>query len=251
MSTFDDWVRAPALDTVDGMDDKMLGETPPAVLWFSRGDRILLIAGAMLMGGLLGFAVPYVAEWGASLTWIPFQGPLELIASWSQWWVRYVCIAVGVLLGLALVAAAFYDTARVAVSEAHVRITEKGETATVSRSQVGTVFVDGKELVLLDAASRQLVRVPSEEKREAIEAAFEQRGYSVAPGDPYADLYHLWVPETPGLAPEVNAVLKARDMALKKKAGSDARELRSELDRLGVVVRDKKTSQYWRPLVRS
>lgn len=229
----------------------MLGQTPPAVLWFSRGDRFFLIAGAVMIGGLLGFAVPYVAQWGSSLTWIPFQGPLELIASWSQWWVRYVCIGVGVLLGLALVAAAFYDTARVAVCEAGVRITEKGETVTVSRSQVGTVFVDGKELVLLDAASRQLVRVPSEEKRDAIEAAFEQRGYPVAPGDPYDDLYHLWVPGAPGLAPEVAAVLAARNMALKKKAGSDARELRSELDRLGVVVRDNKTSQYWRPLVRS
>lgn len=229
----------------------MLEKSPPTVLWFSRGDRMVLIVGGILVGGLLGFAVPFVASWGASLTWIPFQGPLELIASWSQWWVRYVCIGVGILLGLALVAAAFYDTARVAVSEVQVRITEKGETVTVSRPQVGTVFVDGKELVLLDGASRQLVRVPSEEKRDAIEAAFEERGYSVAPGDPYDDLYHLWVPESPGLAPEVNAVLKARDMALKKKAGSDARELRSELDRLGVVVRDKKTSQYWRPLVRS
>ncbi|MEW2018372.1 hypothetical protein [Rhodococcus sp. NPDC076796] len=233
------------------MDDKMLGETSPAVLWFSRGDRFFLIAGAVVIGGLLGFTVPYVAEWGASLTWIPFQGPLELIASWSQWWVRYVCIGVGILLGLALVAVAFYETARVTVSTAQVRITERGETATVSKSRVGTVFVDGKELVLLDDASRQLVRVPSEEKRDAIEAAFEERGYSVATGDPYDDLYRLWVPETPGLAPEVNAVLKARDMALKKKAASDARELRSELDRLGVVVRDKKTSQYWRPLVRS
>ncbi|AJW39853.1 MULTISPECIES: YqeB family protein [unclassified Rhodococcus (in: high G+C Gram-positive bacteria)] len=233
------------------MDDKMLGETPPAVLWFSRGDRLFLIAGAVIIGGLLGFGLPYVASWGASLTWIPFQGPLELIASWSQWWVRYVCIGLGVLLGLALVAAAFYDTARVAVSEMQVRITERGETATISKSEVGTVFVDGKELVLLDGASRQLVRVPSEEKRDAIEAAFEKRGWSVATGDPYADLYRLWVPETPGLAPEVNAVLKARAMALKKKAASDARELRTELDRLGVVVRDKKTSQYWRPLVRS
>ncbi|OZE25729.1 hypothetical protein CH262_12890 [Rhodococcus sp. 05-2255-1e] len=233
------------------MDDKRLGETRPAVLWFSRGDRFFLIASALIIGGLMGFAVPYVAEWGASLAWIPFQGPLELIASWTQWWVRYVCIGVGALLGLALVAAAFYDTARVAVSEAQVRITEKGETVTVSRSQVGTVFVDGKELVLLDDASRQLARVPTEEKRDAIEAAFAERGYSVVSGDPYDDLYHLWVPETPVLGPEVNAVLKARDMALKKKAGSDARELRSELDRLGVVVRDKKTRQYWRPLVRS
>lgn len=229
----------------------MLEKSPPTVLWFSRGDRMVLIVGGILVGALLGFAVPFVASWGASLTWIPFQGPLELIASWSQWWVRYVCIGVGILLGLVLVAAAFYDTARVAVSETQVHITEKGETVTVTRSQVATAFVDGKELVLLDAASRQLVRVSSEEKRDAIEVAFEQRGYQVAPGDPYDDLYYLWVPESPGLAPEVNAVLKARDMALKKKAGSDARELRSELDRLGVVVRDRKTSQYWRPLVRS
>ncbi|WP_420708742.1 CysS/YqeB C-terminal domain-containing protein [Streptomyces sp. NRRL S-1813] len=45
-----------------------------------------------------------------------------------------------------------------------------------------------------------------------------------------------------------NAFLKARQGALEKKGPSDddTRELRAELARLGVVVRDEKGRQYWR-----
>jgi hypothetical protein len=46
-------------------------------------------------------------------------------------------------------------------------------------------------------------------------------------------------------------VLKARELALRKRAGRDVAELRDEAQKLGFVVRDDGVRQYWRPLVRS
>lgn len=222
-----------------------------SVLWLSTGDRIFLAVVAPVVGGLVGFILPRIASWATTLTWIPFQGPFELVASWSGWWVQYVLMGVGILLGGAFVAFAFFEALRVVVAETGIRVTQDGETADVSRSEIATVFVDGKELVILDSTSRQVIRAPIEENPSAVEQVFTSHGYSFVDGDPYEKLYQRWVPGTPALPAETNAVMRAREKALEKKSRTDALELRDELDRLGIVVRDRKSSQYWRPLVRS
>ncbi|WP_425388254.1 CysS/YqeB C-terminal domain-containing protein [Amycolatopsis taiwanensis] len=47
--------------------------------------------------------------------------------------------------------------------------------------------------------------------------------------------------------PAANALLNARARALRKsESGDDAKDLRTELARLGVVVKDQDKKQYWR-----
>lgn len=234
------------LASVGGMANKN-----ESVLWLSTGDRVFLGVVAPLIGGALGFFLPSLASWVTRLAWIPFQGPFELVASWSSWWAQYVLAAVGVVLGAVFVAFVLYESLRVVVAESGFRVTRDGETAEFHRSEAATVFVDGKELVVLDSSSRQVVRAPIEEKAQAVERVFTSHGYSFADGDPYESLYQRWVSGTPLLPAEINAVMLAREKALEKKSRSDASELRVELDRLGIVVRDRKNKQYWRPLVRA
>lgn len=50
----------------------------------------------------------------------------------------------------------------------------------------------------------------------------------------------------PGLPDGADALLKARAAALTKGDKDDATELRAELARLGVVVRDEKKRQFFR-----
>lgn len=226
-----------------------MAEKNESVLWLSAGDRIFLGVLAPLVGAVLGFFLPPLASWVTTLAWIPFEGAVELVASWSGLWVQCVLAAVGVALGAAFVAFALYESLRVVVAESGIRLTQDGETTEFGRSEAVTVFVDGKELVVLDSASRQIVRAPIEEKSPAVERAFTAHGFSFVDGDPYERLYQRWVPGTPALPAEINAVMRAREKALEKKSRSDATELRTELDRLGIVVRDRKSSQYWRPLV--
>ncbi|MDJ0392689.1 hypothetical protein QMK17_05030 [Rhodococcus sp. G-MC3] len=221
-----------------------------SVLWFSVGDRVFLGVVAPVVGGLLGFFLPRVAGWATTLAWVPFQGPLELVSSWSDWWVRYVFTVGGVMLGAAFVAFVLYNSVKIVVAEVGIRLTENGETREISRSAAATVFLDGKELVVLDGSSRQIVRTPVEERSAAVQQAFVSHGYSFVKEDPYSELYRRWVPDTPSLPDEINAVMRARAKFLEKKATADARELRRELDRNGIVVRDSKSRQYWRPLVR-
>ncbi|MEV8021818.1 hypothetical protein AB0O76_36935 [Streptomyces sp. NPDC086554] len=69
----------------------------------------------------------------------------------------------------------------------------------------------------------------------------------MAEADPHAARFHRWIPGVPELPAEVHAVLAAREAALKRKAGTDARDLRETLQGLGVLIRDENKNQYWRP----
>jgi hypothetical protein len=65
------------------------------------------------------------------------------------------------------------------------------------------------------------------------------------------DQYRRWVDDLPDLPASANVLLKARARALDKGDGDEAAQLRADLARLGVVVRDENTRQSWRRSGRS
>ena len=71
-------------------------------------------------------------------------------------------------------------------------------------------------------------------------------------GDPYAHAYRRWVEGLPedeapdGLPRGANALLSARRRALKRDDRDEADELRQELSRLGISIKDVKDRQHWR-----
>jgi hypothetical protein len=65
-------------------------------------------------------------------------------------------------------------------------------------------------------------------------------------GDPHKDEYRRWVEDLPDLPAGADAVLKARARALDRGDKEDAAQLRLELGKLGIVVRDEGKRQFWR-----
>ncbi|MCP3775509.1 DUF308 domain-containing protein [Paenibacillus sp. MZ04-78.2] len=220
----------------------------PTVIGFPFIIRALIFIGCTILGIALGYFIPMIAQWAATLPWIPFQGPLKLISSFSGAWVTTVVTSIlGLLVGLWFAEEVIKDTLRVVVSGEMIRLEKDGGGQELSFENISMVFLDGKQLVLLGHAGQELAREKYEWASERIVSALTAHGYSWSPdGDPYKGQYHRWVQDTPDLPPAVNALLKAREKALKKEDGREAKELRSEAAKHGVVVRDEETRQYWR-----
>jgi hypothetical protein len=221
------------------------------VLGLSRADRLVIVAVASGLGALLGLLVRPLAGWLLALPLLPFRRPLEAIDAMEGPWATAGLTLLGLLVGLGLAFLVVATAMTVTVGDDEVRIEKDGAARTLARREVDAVFLDGKKLVVLDRASRQLLRDASEAKATEIARAFTAHGYPWVKRDPYAELYRRWVPDTPDLPGAVNALLKAREAALKKRAGRDVAELRDEVQKLGFVVRETATRQYWRPLIRS
>ncbi|MGP3735157.1 YqeB family protein [Streptomyces sp. GDS52] len=196
-----------------------------------------------LLGAGVGWLIGPLADWLVTLPWAPLQGPAELVASLPA----PALSAAGAVAGLVLGLVAQYEQLVVRLSDDRVALTRKGRQQDFPRDAVATVFRDGKQLVLLGHDGGELTRQECDLDTGRLADAFTEHGYAWADVDPHQGEFRRWVPGTPGLPEGANALLKTRQESLEKKGSSDdVEELREELARLGVVVRDEKRRQYWR-----
>ncbi|MEF7439528.1 DUF308 domain-containing protein [Paenibacillus lautus] len=215
-------------------------------LGLSWADRMLVWAVPPLLGAVVGWFLPAIADWATGLAWVPFQGPLELIASIQGPWVVIVTAVVGLLAGTVLSHLAIKESLAVRLSDMEITLRIHEAERTFRREEVSAAFMDGKQLVLLGNEGEELYREKPEAKRETVAEAFMRHGYSWRDRDPFADHYVRWVADTPGLTPSMNALFLLREKAIENDDQEDAADLRRELSKLGITVRDDGKRQYWR-----
>ncbi|MZF90042.1 hypothetical protein GTY56_34485 [Streptomyces sp. SID5643] len=201
----------------------------------------------VVCGAVAGALLPPLARWLLTLPWAPLEGPAELLTSIPEPGLTLGTIAVGVLGGLLLGFTAVHESLSVRVGDTHVTLTVRDSAQEFAREEISVSFRDGKQLVLLGPGSTELARERCGLDWRRLAAALTEHGYAWAEEDPYRAEFRRWVPGTPGLPPGADALLRARAQARKHEDDArDARELRDELLRLGVVVRDEEKRQYWR-----
>lgn len=209
--------------------------------------RLLMWVGFPLTGAVIGMLLKAVAGWVSVMEWAPLRGLFKLIASLDRPWGLLAPVGVGALAGVVFAFLGWAESLTVTVSRESVGFMRGDKGHEVARGAVKTVFLDRKELVLLGPATEELVREKSDLDKAALERAFREQGYPWQPGgDPYAGRYRRWVHGDPALPASADAVLKARARALERDDRDDAAELRAELIKLGVVVRDERKRQWWR-----
>ncbi|MET7293366.1 hypothetical protein ABZS79_14735 [Streptomyces griseoloalbus] len=197
----------------------------------------------VLVGASAGWLVDLLADWLVTLPSAPLRGPAEVVASMPA----LVLPAAGSVAGLALGLVAQHEQLMICLSDDRVVLTRKGREQEYPHDAIARVFRDGKQLVLLGHDGGELTRQECDLDVGRVADAFTEHRYAWADADPHRDEFRRWFPDTPGLPEGANAILKARQESLDKKGSDDdVRELRDELARLGVVVRDEKRRQYWR-----
>ncbi|MFW5416205.1 hypothetical protein J0910_06225 [Nocardiopsis sp. CNT-189] len=211
-----------------------------------------------VLGVGVGLLVRWAAAWIASLPFAPFQGVFELLEALPEPGSTIAAGAVGGVGGLVLAFLDHHHALGLAVSADRAVLRRTGTTEEVDRSEVHGVFLEPKakdggfldegRLVLLGPRTEELVRVPCDLNAGEVRRAFTGHGWPWLESDPYRSGFKRWVDGLPELSAKANALLKARAEALEADGESDAEELRRELLSVGVVVRDEKKRQYWRPI---
>jgi hypothetical protein len=201
----------------------------------------------VVCGAVVGWLVTVLAEWFVTLRWAPLKGPAKLLTSVSEPGLTIGAVAVGAILGLLVGFIAVHESLTARVSDSRVVLTVRDEDQKFPYDEIALAFRDRKQLVLLAPNSMEVAREKCGLPWRRVADAFTGHGYNWADEDPHRDEFRRWVPGTPGLPEGANALLRARAQTLKEKDdAADARELRAELVRLGVVVRDENGRQYWR-----
>lgn len=213
---------------------------PPS--WFQPAVLVVL----PLLGLFLGLGILAIADWVAGLAWAPFQGPFQLVAEAPRPAATIVVLALGAVAGLVFGLVVLGDSLVIEVTEEAV-VLRRGDTVTrVERTELGSVHLDAKELVFLDETGLEVARVASDLPVDRVRSSLVEARHPWRDSDPFADDFRRWVEDTPDLTGAANAVLAARARALGKGEAKDAADLRRELIKLGLVLRDRDDRQYWR-----
>ncbi|MGW6020632.1 DUF883 C-terminal domain-containing protein [Streptomyces sp. NPDC055099] len=218
------------------------------VLGYPRADLLTVLIGMPILGLLLGIALPPLARWLSDLPVLPWRDGITFVGSLDRPWQTAIAAGLGLVAGLLIAATDFDETLKLTLTDREL-VADLHETKrTIERARVSAVFLDGKELVVLDRSSCEFTRGVHKTSAAALAKAFRSHGYPWRDADPHAALFHRWIPGAPGLTAEAHAVLAARKVALKSKAEEDVRDLAETMQGLGYVVRDEGKDQYWRPL---
>jgi len=201
----------------------------------------LPVAGAALLVGL-----DRAAGWIAGIPWAPMRGPFRLIENIPEPQATIGALALGAVLALILAYYVDAESMTVRLTGREVVLHRPGRTRTVPRADVAVAFREKDKLVLLGRTGRELARDISHLPAKRLEPAFRAQGIAWSGHDPYAGTYRRWIPASPDVPADANAVFAARQEALKSGDERDQTELREELGRLGFVVRDDHKRQYWR-----
>jgi hypothetical protein len=208
----------------------------PAPWW----ARVLVWLGLPLVGAALLYAAIRL------LLWLPLPGPLHLVRELPPTTGSIIAAVLGALLGLVLAALVDRESLTVRIGPAEVVLSRPGTRQVVRRPEVALAFPDRDQLVLLGRTGREVAREPSNLPPARFRAAFTGHGIAWADEDPYLATYRRWVPDLPELPAAAHALFAARQKALAARDDTDIRELRAELARLGLVIRDDHKRQYWR-----
>lgn len=113
-------------------------------LGLSWADRMLVWAVPPLLGAVVGWFLPAIADWATGLAWVPFQGPLELIATIQGPWIVIVTAVLGLLAGMVLSHIAIKESLAVRLSDKEITLRIHETERTFAREEVSAVFLDGK-----------------------------------------------------------------------------------------------------------
>jgi hypothetical protein len=208
--------------------------------------RVLTWLGVPALGAALLLGVDRLADVLIRLPWAPLRGPGRLVHAIAEPWATWGALGLGAIAGLVLAGMADAESLTVRLSRTEVLLTRPGHRRSVPRAEVAVAFRDGDRLVLLGRTGRELAREPSHLPASRLAPAFAAHGIVWSDGDPYEPAYRRWIPNSPDVPADANAVFVARQQALAGGDERDAAELRDELARLGYVVRDRRKKQYWR-----
>lgn len=221
-------------------------EQNKTILGFSRFEKIMIILIPMILGATIGWFLPTIAKWIVKLPFIPLEKLFIFASHSNSFWFSIIAMIIGIAAGITLSIFILSESLKVIISDDDIKLQIGDEQKIINKSDISAVFVEKKTLIILGKYSNELYRECIESKIETTKKAFLYHRYPWKEEDPFTKQYKRWVLGHPDFSNQINALLYAREHALKNDEEDEAKQLRQDLVQLDVVIRDDKNAQYVR-----
>lgn len=219
-------------------------------LGLTKFDKGLIIVIPMFFGGLIGWFIPFIAQWLLKLPIVPLEKLIGFIASLNSPWVSIVATIIGIIVGILLTFIIFDESLEITVSDHQLQFKLGDKLDSIEKKDISAIYMENKEIIVLSQESCELYRGLIDIKKGTVQDTFTVHHYPWHAQDPFQNEYERWVLGHPDFPEKVGALLYAREQALKEDKKKDTQFLREDLAKLGAVIKDERNGQYVR-LVRS
>lgn len=125
------------------------------------------------------------------------------------------------------------------ISDHEILINKDDKEKTIQKSEIKAIFMEDNEVVITDHKGQELLSEKTDIKKEKIREIFLYHHYPWCEQDPYVNEFNLWTLEDHTLGEKVNSILYERRKAIREGDKKKAKNLKMDLNELGVVVKDQ------------
>ncbi|GEM_PF-2528799 len=93
-------------------------------------EKALIIIVPMILGGLIGWFIPVIADWLLNLPVVPWEKFIEFIASLNSLWISIIASIIGIIAGILLTLTIFDESLEVTITyeKLHLKLGDKIDT---------------------------------------------------------------------------------------------------------------------------
>ena len=180
---------------------------------------------------------------------IPFLSDNQLInfiAGLESGWVHWLLAGIGLVAGALFSAYIYTEILKIEVDGNHIVIDIHDMKSEVYRSDIESIFKEGKMLVITDNAGLELLGETTDYPPGRLKDTFQKYHYPWTDHDPRSAQFFEWVTDHENLSERANDILYNRRQAKRDDEEKRVRNLRQDLMEIGIVVKDKNGRQYVR-----
>lgn len=198
--------------------------------------------------GTIGWFLPKLFDFIKRISFFSDSKAIQLLESFNPFWVSIILMFVGVVIGVFLALTIYSEALKMNISDHEILINKDDKEKTIQKSEIKAIFMEDNEVVITDHKGQELLSEKTDIKKEKIREIFLYHHYPWCEQDPYVNEFNLWTLEDHTLGEKVNSILYERRKAIREGDKKKAKNLRMDLNELGVVVKDQGEDQYIRSI---
>lgn len=208
-------------------------------------EKILIVIIPILTAGIF-YYLPSIVDWIAMLPFLSDNQLINFITGIDSSWLNRGLAILGFISGVFLSIFIFTEILKMEVNRDHVVVDIFDKKSEIQKSDIQSVFKEGKKLVIIGSDGFELLRQDTDYSTVKLENTFQKFHYPWVSEDPYIDEFFKWTAGHDELSDTANTILYERRQAKREDDEKKVKDLKKDLMELGVVVKDCNNAQFIR-----
>ncbi|MFS0646946.1 hypothetical protein [Siminovitchia sp. 179-K 8D1 HS] len=208
-------------------------------------EKLIAILSPVVLG-TIGWFLPKLLELIKRIPVFSDSKVIELLNSFNPFWVSIILMFAGGIIGILLSLTIYSEALKMSVNNQEIMINKDDKEKKIRKSEVKEIFMEDNTVVIIGNKGQELLSENTDIKRNKIKEIFLYHHYPWSEQDPYVDEFVLWTLEDNAFGEKINAILYERRNAIREGDKKKAKNLKMDLNELGIVVKDRNEDQYVR-----